>query len=83
MDEMPNDSGGSPTERSILLTDDSAGNDNETGSTEHRIGIDISADRMRPPTAQVLRDQLQRPATWGLLVLIVGTLVVQFWLLFL
>lgn len=79
MGETPNDSGELPTDRSAPATMEPT----EAEQTEHQpLKSEVSADP-RAPAERDLHAQFRRPAVWGLLVLIIVTLALQIWLLFL
>lgn len=78
MDETPNDSGALPTSAPVAIAplETAAQEDESTTARWGESGI-------RRLSAEELRQQVRRPAVWGLLLLIVVVIVVQVWLLFL
>ncbi len=78
MEETPNDSGASRTNAPLAtapIVSDVAGDEPES-SGWGETGI-------RRLSREELRQQISRPAVWGLLLLIVIVISVQIWLLFL
>lgn len=79
MGETPSDSGGSPV---------SAPARQNGAPIEPHEPVDVASSNhagadFRKPAASELLAQLRRPGWWGLLVLILVTLAIQIWLLFL
>jgi len=76
MDETPNDSGALPTNVPAATVDEAHGGGDSPASRWGETGI-------RRLSAEELRQQIRRPAVWGLLLLIVVVIAIQVWLLFL
>jgi hypothetical protein len=76
MDETPNDSGALPANAPAAPVDEAQGDGDAPASRWGETGI-------RRLSADELRQQIRRPAVWGLLLLIVVVIAVQVWLLFL
>jgi hypothetical protein len=76
MDETPNDSGALPANAPVATVDPAPGDRESPASRWGETGI-------RRLSAEELRQQIRRPAVWGLVLLIVVVIAVQVWLLFL
>ena len=76
MDETPNDSGALPANAPAATVDAASEEGESPASRWGESGI-------RRLNAEEFRQQIRRPAVWGLLLLIVVVIAVQVWLLFL